>query len=433
MTSPLSSQPEPNPSNPSHQRILAQFQDEWAERLNVEQMFMLIDGVLPFEACLYYQVIPLFLEGSRLSLGMVSPQDMGALEYVRRIISYLNYSLIPRAISSEVHQAILTAYLNHIGTQQAAIAQRQQLTSTTRVQRHTVRTRVEQPIDRNIQQTLIVDSPDDLEEAESNSEPEPPSPAPPPPFSFTPAAPTPDLPSTKILEDLTPDDDEAPLMHRQKHPPHAPSPLMNSLPTLDIEAKHLSSPIEILATLPPNELLEELLGRVLVGGIGRLYFERQAQYGRVLWSQNGVLQSVIDKLDPAVFQGVINELKRMTHLPLFPVSQPKNTEIEQLYHQTRLLLRFRFMPTQHGEEATLQVLRGAALKFYQQQRLSTLERDALGIAKQLQLKINEIRDRARSGSTLLGSKLDALPALSHLLRSIEHQLDALEIDQTSDD
>jgi hypothetical protein len=36
------------------------------------------------------------------------------------------------------------------------------------------------------------------------------------------------------------------------------------------------------------------LGRVLIGGIGRLYFERQSEQGRILWSQDGVLQSVLE-------------------------------------------------------------------------------------------------------------------------------------------
>ena len=52
-----------------YQRILSQFRGDWATRLNVDQMFVLIDGVLPFEACLYYQVLPLFLEGNRLHFG----------------------------------------------------------------------------------------------------------------------------------------------------------------------------------------------------------------------------------------------------------------------------------------------------------------------------------------------------------------------------
>jgi len=117
----------------------------------------------------------------------------------------------------------------------------------------------------------------------------------------------------------------------------------------------------------------------------------------------------------------------MTHLSLIPVQQPKQVEIERLYQNTRLLLRFRVMPSVNGEEATLQVLRGAALRFYQQQQLSTLERDAISIAKQLQLKVNEIRDRARVQSGTSSGKFDGLPALNQMLRHMEEQIEHLQI------
>ena len=51
--------------------------------------------------------------------------------------------------------------------------------------------------------------------------------------------------------------------------------------------------------------------------------------------------------------------------------------MERLYENTHLLLRLRINPAPLGEEANLQVLRGAALKFYQKQQLSKLSLDAL--------------------------------------------------------
>jgi hypothetical protein len=510
---------EPQPSQSVHQHIQSRFQGDWVERLNVEEMFIFIDGILPFEACLYYQVLPLFIEGSRLSLGMVSPEDSSALDYVRRIISYMNYSLMPRPISSEALQAVLSAYLHQAGTQQDL-----QNLSRNRPNRGSARARSEQKLDRNTQQTLIVDSPEDLN-LESGRDEIQPTPVPPPHIPFVPALPVnesplpftdpaltdnatqelsaipdlpavPDLPSVPDLaleldlsldqdlslepdllldQDLSLDQDfleedpsleedlsleqdllleqdppvaiESPAMlsdivdaveastllpeppATNTPPPIVPPAFVAALPSLEIRANHLSSPVEVLATLPPKELLKELLARVLLGGIGRLYFERQVQYGRVLWSQNGVLQSVLDKLEPDLFQGLINELKLLTSMPLLRVQTPRQVEIERLYQNTRLLLRFRVMPSVNGEEeATLQVLRGAALKFYQQQQLTSLERDAISIAKQLQLKVNEIRDRARTEPGLSKNKLDALPALNQMLRYIEEQLEDLQSD-----
>jgi signal transduction histidine kinase len=83
----------------------------------------------------------------------------------------------------------------------------------------------------------------------------------------------------------------------------------------------------------------------------------------------------------------------------------------------------------HGEEATVQVLRGAALRFHQRQQLSKLKRDAQTIAQQLQNKLNEIRSRAYSSSELLETKLDKLPKLNELLQSIQQQLDEIGIDK----
>jgi type II secretory ATPase GspE/PulE/Tfp pilus assembly ATPase PilB-like protein len=200
---------------------------------------------------------------------------------------------------------------------------------------------------------------------------------------------------------------------------------------LDVQAIHLSRPIEFISTLPPKHLLQELLGRVLMSGIGRLYFERQAERGRILWSQDGVLQSVLEGLTLPVFQGLIIELKRLVNLPLLPVMQPKQVEIERRYQQEALLLRLRVMPSNHGEEATLQVLRGVALKFYQRQQLEKLSQDALNLAQQLQQKLNEIRDR----SGRYPMPLETLPALNQLLRGLDEQLESLtqsQINQNSD-
>jgi hypothetical protein len=420
MVSPFSDRAES--SSAAQRHLLSCFQEDWAERLNAEQMFILIDGVLPFEACLYYQILPLFIEGSRLNLGMVSPDDTAAVDYVRRILSYMNYSLVSRPISSEALQTVLSAYLHQTGSQYQPL---EKLAQSVRPTRGATRSRSAQSIDRHLQQTLVVDSPEEL----TLDGMVPQSTAPPPEIPFHPISEVPDEAETVSL--ATPaaiHASEAIATEEPDAPPIVPPSVLAPLPLLEVQTNYLSSPVELLATLPPATLLKELLARVLLGGIGRLYFERQPHYGRVLWSQNGVLQSVIDRLEPQQFQGVLNELKRMTHLSLIPVQQPKQVEIERLYQNTRLLLRFRVMPSVNGEEeATLQVLRGAALRFYQQQQLSRLERDAISIAKQLQLKVNEIRDRARVQPGSSGSKFDGLPALNQMLRHIEEQIEDLQI------
>ncbi|MBK4728462.1 hypothetical protein JJD41_00955 [Oxynema sp. CENA135] len=364
---------------------------ERANPMDTDRIFQLIDNILPFEACLYYEVLPLSINGSRLLLGMVDLEDTAALDYVRRLLGYMKCSLVPKQIDATTHRSVLTSYLNHTHTsaeQKASVSPPKPEakhasppmaggSSTHRGQSAVVLNRLGQLVNK-------------------------PSPPPKPPT----------LPQPPKLP-----------------PPHPDA----EVPVLEISASHLDSPLEVIASLPPKQLLQELLGRVLTGGIGRLYFERQAEYGRILWSQDGVVQSVLDRLDLSLFQSVINELKRLTHLPLLPVEKPRQIEIERRYQGADLLLRLRVMPSDHGEDATLQVLRGAALKFYQQQQLVTLSRDALRLAQQLQRKVDELHKQAGNHPKLLEDQpLEALPALDQLLKQVDRQLDVLRHLETKD-
>jgi type II secretory ATPase GspE/PulE/Tfp pilus assembly ATPase PilB-like protein len=340
--------------------------EKMGDRINLDQMFVLIDGILPFEACLYYQVLPLFVEGNQLNLGMVSPTDTTAFEYVRRIISYLHYALVPLPITSEAHQSVLSTYLSHTA-------------------KHPRRTPAHRPAIRS-RQNKTVEASDRV---------------------------------TLLLDDSNPKTDET--LGGAKDPT-VPPVLITPLSDLTIESRHSSSSVDTLAGLPADELLQELFARVLASGIGRLYFESGALQGRILWSQDGVLQSVIEKLPLASLQAVIDQLKEMAGLTVTPIEKTEQVEVEYLYQKGRVLLRFQFMLSPHGETATVQILRGAALKFYQQQQIGKLERDALGIAKQLQVKLSEIRDRAQAESGLAGARFEVLPNLHQLLQNMEEDL-----------
>ena len=369
-----------------------------------EAMFRLIDGILPFEACLYHRVLPLSLEGTRLNLGMVDTNDQEALDYVRRILAYMNCSLSPQPLSAKNHQALLSAYLSHTGQVKPTIPSFEQPEK--------LREQSNQD-NQDSKATLILDDEESATQYIHEKTP---------PLATSPPTVKQDFPAQK------PQPDSSTTHKKAETPPFTPSPAL-SLPTLEVEAQYLSSPIEVLAELPPKVLLNELLARVLAGGIGRLYLENHSGNGRILWSQNGVLQLVLEGVNPSILQGLIQELKRLTHLPMLAVEKPKQAEIERIYQQNRLLLRLRVMPGTYGEEATLQVLRGAALKFYQQQQLENLSRDALNIAQQLQQKINEIRDRTNIDPSLNTDKLDALPALDELIQKVEEQIKYLRIFQ----
>jgi hypothetical protein len=96
-------------------------------------------------------------------------------------------------------------------------------------------------------------------------------------------------------------------------------------------------------------------------------------------------------------------------------------EIERTYRNELLLLRLRIAPGRLGEEATLQVLRGAALKFHQRQQLAKLGHDAIDLTRQLQKKLAEMQARAAL-SPDVDPRLKELTHLQSLVQSLIERL-----------
>ncbi|MEM9265000.1 MAG: hypothetical protein AAGA46_05710 [Cyanobacteria bacterium P01_F01_bin.13] len=375
-------------SPPSHSLLKTEV------KADLGQMFLLIEGILPFEACLYYQVLPLSIEGSSLNLGMVNPEDNTAADYVRRLVSYINCSIVSRPISSDWHREILSKFLSH----SAKTRQSSQLSQPKPIS--TPNSFVEQP-------TLVVGAPTEIIENR-------------PIVEQTTAA----QHQTTALQTSSPVEDKEP----GEEPPRAPLSIdLESAEAKDVTNEQLSESFPEGNFDPgqfnPKELTQILLKRIITQeGIGRLYLERQNNTCRILWSKDGAVQSVVENISSQLFQGVINELKRMMSLSLIPVRKPKQIEIERIYNQKRILLRFRVMPGDYGEEATLQILRGAALKFYQQQQIDNIGRDALGIAHDLQQRIDELRTQAQRNLDVQDTKQKTLPAIINMLKQMEQQL-----------
>lgn len=375
-------------------------------------MFRLIDKLLPFEACLYYQILPITLEGTCLKLGMVNPEDTVSLDYVRRILTYQNYSLETQPIAADALQAILSAYLKHntgIGKQQAHSQPPTPATGHLDTQPDQESpSKNSDPIERQTLPTLIVDSPEELVEVEA------------------------DRPNAQVQQPAP----ETPLRKSQQVKRNATvSPAGNpSLQWQERSQHHLSGFTANLAALPPQQMLKELLKRVLNGTIDRLDCERQLYEGNILCSRNNVLQFAIPGLALPILQGVIDELKRIGNLQLMPVEQTKVVEIERCYQHNHLLLRLQIIPGEYGDEAVMQVFRGEALRAYQQQQLENLWGEALNLAQKLQRKMNQICHASASDSVLRTSshpapnpaQIEALPAVHHLLTSIEQQLEGLK-------
>lgn len=385
-------------------------------KADLDQMFLLIEGILPFEACLYYQVLPLYIEGSSLNLGMVNPDDVTAADYVRRIVSYINCSIVSRPIASDWHRQILSKFLSY------SAKSRQSSPPSPSEVRSASNSVEELP-------TLVVGAPTEIIEnphrARSQS-----------------AVSAKKLASPAVVANAPGDSESSQNVSK--------APLSIELENDAIDASDIRTPeagaIESteaqsdissqeesleLNQSNPKELTQSLLKRIITQeGIGRLYLERQTATCRILWSKDGVMQSVVDNISPQLFQGVVNELKRVMSLSLIPVRKPKQVEIERIHNQKRILLRFRVMPGDHGEEATLQILRGAALRFYQQQQIDNISRDALGIAHDLQQRLDELRTQAQRNLDVQDTRQKTLPAIMSMLKQMEQQLN--DMIETSD-
>jgi hypothetical protein len=141
-----------------------------------------------------------------------------------------------------------------------------------------------------------------------------------------------------------------------------------------------------------------------------------------------VLQSVLDHLPVQMFDQVVQELKSIAEISPDPVQGTQQIELERSYQKSRILLRIRFMQGRYGEEGTLQVLRGAALKFYEKKQIDRLGKDALSIAQQLQRKLEKIRTEERENleTATENGEGSTLSQLSHILDSLNETLKRLE-------
>ena len=338
-------------------------------KANPQQIFDLIDSILPVKDCISYQLIPLNLIDKHLILGIVNPNNTAALDHVRSCCGDRVDSLSTKPIDAKTHQLILSAYSRRSDSTSKSVTPN----SASMLQ--------ERP-------TLILDNPEEILEEDRGAENTNPR------SRFQ--------PQSKIN------------FNEQKS---AQTPL-----GLELQPKYMSAPPKFLSSLPPQVLWQELLARVLVAGNGRLQFERLPNSGRIGWIQNGNLKLSVDPVAAKNFQGVLEELKRLVNLPNIPVQQVYKGEIERSYKQERLLLLWRISPGKCGEEATLQVIRGKVLTLYQKRQMEELGDQAIEIARQLKQKLEQIHNCRRINS----NPLTKISILQEIHEKINQQIKLLE-------
>jgi hypothetical protein len=373
--------------------------------IDMTRSFRLINKVLPFEACLYHEILPLDRQGDELYLGMVDLEDTEALTYARRMLGFLKYKLVPQTIGSETHRQVLSAYLS----------EQEQMAGIAALPEHTTASAVASPAPE-VPHTLHLSPQDRLTDW-------PQLPVVPP------VGPEPDVavkPTLLIVDpDATPAMLPAPASVQSpvQVPVEAPEPTIatpfefpgSALPELQLQSP---PPGASWQSLSGEAFMHGLLVRMMASGVGRLFLVRKQGCGQVLWTENGAAKMLLEQVAHDQFRGAIEALKQLTHLPIAPVQAPIEVEIERFYQRQRILLRLRITPKDGGEEATIQVLRGAALKFYQKHQIHNLRRDTSAIAQELRQKVLELGRRNHQGEI----DRSTLPEIDRTIASLEDQL-----------
>jgi type II secretory ATPase GspE/PulE/Tfp pilus assembly ATPase PilB-like protein len=348
---------------------------------NLQQIFHLIDTLVSLECCVYYQIIPLSVIDNCLNLGMVDPEDISAINYINSTIAYLKYGLTPQPIDVETHEVISSEYLKYC---QAKEERRKGMELSI--------------VNADLGNSSIVVSPQDfsidrnifkLKDSDINDNEKP----------------------TFVIDRnaVSTSDSNSVAIDRV--------PLQDSLPE--------TQKLEISDDISPQQLSKKLLSKTLQGEIGRLYFERQKSYGKIICSQEGKIQYSLDKLSLALFQGTIDEFKILTNLPPVGTENINKAEIEKTYKQERVLLRLQVLNSPKGEEGTLQVLRGKALKFYKQNKIEQIGKQALDLARGLERKLYQINaysaDLNNNNSKSLAT--DNLMAIQTIVQTLNQYLE----------
>jgi hypothetical protein len=327
--------------------------------LDRQKIFHIVDTLISLECCVYYQIIPLSVVDNCLNLGMVNPESSAAINYIRNTIKFLNYSLQPRTIDAETHESILSAYLKHrqekelkkqeISSPSAVISTEDAIDCRDSQEFNDKKTYLAPPLAEIDNNNILGKMPTGLNSQEKPT-------------------------VIETLSILSPTEQKS-------------NASIDSLAQKPITETHI---VEVNPNISSQKLSKKILAKVLQGEIGRLYFERRPNYGKIICSQEGKIQYSIDKLSLDIFQGTIDEFKMLVTLPKQEGKSTQKIELEKNYKGEQVLLRFQIVDNGKGEEGTLQVLRGKALQFYKQNKLEQMGRQALELAQRLEQRLYQI-------------------------------------------
>jgi len=401
---------------------------------NSKEIFELIDSVFPADSCRHYQVLPLGLTGSDLSMGMLDPTNEESLKFINSIARVFKYNLQIKQMDDQTLQIILASYPQASNQSQKQDNSRDRnLTVIDSGFNSSQAPVAHDSISRRIVDSAptIISQPDEPSVVNSN-------------------------PVSK-LDDLPPDLDflrdlDLPVKSKSKSAKPA-KPVVDSNATLyeippeflnqqtgnNLDKNNLDDKATIIAEDPSQLLAQEnegnkvelaleevqisdllaeadlqnsqqklesdnflptlnsqlswqkLLEQAFKHQSEEVYLTRHRDFGNIVTNKNKLLQSSIEQVPLPIFCSVIDEIKRMARIPLDLSNHSKKVVLERFYQQERILLRLEFKLEGNQEIVIVQILRAKKLEKYEQQQMDKASEQALNLAKQLEKTLRRIQ------------------------------------------
>ncbi|GEM_PF-5072665 len=307
--------------------------------INLEKSFQLIGAIFPFELCLQHKIVPLNLVNDSVILGMVNSQETSVLQGIQPVVKSYNYLIKRKTISVEILKKVLSEYLKYKKAQ--LVNQNQTHIPSEFSSLHQQEERMNHEEESTT--TLIIENPQQLvKELDQKSKPE-----------------------TK---------DET---------------------GLNLSFNYLAKPTQNLINLPSDQLISELLARIIKEKINQINIENLKNYGRISWQKNKETLVIIDQIPKKKLQTIINEVKKLLFLPPQPVIKVKKMESLRTYKKSKILLRLKLVPSHQGEQVFLYLFWGKILQDYQDYQLNRLGQEGLTICDKLEEKIKQVIQRSQ--------------------------------------
>jgi type II secretory ATPase GspE/PulE/Tfp pilus assembly ATPase PilB-like protein len=403
---------------------------------NSKEIFQLIDTVFPLDSCRHYQVLPLELQGSNLTLGMLDPSNEESLRFINSIAKVFQYKLNLKLIDAQTHQIILASYpqnsprspkLQKLDDNKTVIDASFNIESIPLNENQLNRRRLADSAPTIITQpqeelNSFSDLPPDLDFLRDlDLTPQPPAKSAQDASATLYEIPAEFLPP-KASHNHNFDDkptiiggDPAQLLAAESYPPN---PEISGHLT-EITPEKVEE-IDFLPQLMPQLSWHKLLEQAFKHQAEQIHLTRYSDRGSIIASQNEEPQSFIEQVPLPIFCSLIDEIKRMARLPQEISTNPQKVVLERFYDQERILLRMEFMLQNDKEKVIIQILRDQALKIYEQQQLDKISEQALQLAQQLEKTLRKIQAGFDT------AKLTNLRELQTVQSRINHQLRLLD-------